>query len=96
MLYNICSLLLGIFAWLLPLFSVAIKEAKRAYAFSTVSFILCACSLLMQFFEIGNRVSIGDFSAIMDTIRAVIIASVLLVSVTAILNLITLIRISKK
>ena len=50
---------------------------------------------MTQLFEISRRVNLGDYAAIEDTIRAVIIASIVLVVVTIILNIVALVK-SKK
>lgn len=51
---------------------------------------------MFQLFEINRRVLIGDFSAIEDTIRAVIIAGIVLIAITAILNLIAILKTKNK
>ena len=87
---NIVSLIFGIGAWVVA----AIAIAKPAYYNKSVilSFALCACSLVVQLFEVSRRASLGDYAAIEDTIRAVIIAAIVLVVVTIILNIIALIN----
>lgn len=84
---NIGSVVLGVIACTLACFAIT---RKQAHCYSVTSFSFCALSLLLQFFEIGNRVNAGDFSAIADTIRAVIIAAVVLVGTTVALNIIAL------
>ena len=87
---TIISLVLGIGAWAVA----AIAIAKPAYYNKNVilSFALCTFSLISEFFEISRRVNLGDYAAIEDTIRAVIIASIVLVVVTIILNIVALVK----
>ena len=59
-------------------------------------FFLSTISLVFQLFEINRRVILGDYAAIEDTIRAILIASVVLVSVTIILNLVALVKAKNK
>lgn len=88
MIHNIGSLLLGISAWVLACCAINCKKTHTLSKFSIASFSFCAYSLLLQFLEISNRVSTGDFSAIEDTIRAVIIAASVLVVITITLNIV--------
>lgn len=87
MIHNIGSLLLGINAWVLACCAINSKNPHTLSRFSIASFSSCACSLLLQLFEISNRISTGDFSAIEDTIRAVIIVASVLVVITITLNI---------
>ena len=90
---NIISLVLGICAWSVA--AIAIAKPVFSRKSTVLSFALCALSLVVQLFEISRRVNIGDYAAIEDTIRAVIIASIVLVIVTIILNIIALIKAKK-
>ncbi len=96
MILNIGSLALGTASIVLAVAAIAVSSAKNTYKCSSFSFVLCISSLLFQIFEIYNRVIKGDFSAIEDTIRAVALASVVLVVVTLILNMIALKRAKRK
>lgn len=87
--YNTASFVLGLGAWGLGIVALSRRGSGRA---SAGSFGLCACALLLQIFEVGNRVNLGDYSALEDTIGAVILAGVVLVAVTLILNGIALWR----
>lgn len=89
---NIASLVLGIGAWLSGVLAIKCTNVKHTQQSSAVSFSLCLISVILQFFEINRRVLLGDYAAIEDTIRAVILASVMLASVTVILNLMALIK----
>lgn len=86
---NIGSVVLGVIACTLACFAISRKQAHR---YSVASFSFCALSLLLQFFEIGNRVNSGDFAAIANTIRAIILAAMVLVGTTVTLNIIALTR----
>ncbi|MBR6556036.1 MAG: hypothetical protein IKT60_01260 [Clostridia bacterium] len=90
---NIISLVLGIGAWVIA--TIAIAKPTCSHKSSILSFALCAFSLVVQLFEISRRVNLGDYAAIEDTIRAVIIASVILCVMTIILNVIAFVK-SKK
>ena len=90
---NIISLVLGISAW--GVAAVAISKPACFHKSTVLSFALCALSLVFQLFEISRRANLGDYAAIEDTIRAVIIASIVLVIVTIILNIIALIKTKK-
>lgn len=90
MFYNLGSILLGLIAWLLPL--VYLAAGKRRGLFCGSSFALCALSLYLQLREVLHRAGIGDFSAIEDTIGAVVFAATVLLITTAVLNALTLLR----
>lgn len=90
---NIISLILGIGAWAVA--AIAIAKPTYSHKNTIVSFALCMFSLISEFFEISRRVNLGDYAAIEDTIRAVIIASIVLVVLTIILNIVALVK-SKK
>lgn len=87
MIINIGSIVAGLGAWVLAFLAISTKKPKLAHSLSVASFSVCAFSLVLQFFEISNRVNKGDFAAIEDTIRAIIIAAIILVVVTVILNI---------
>ncbi len=90
---NIISLVLGVGAWVVA--TIAIAKSARSHISTVLSFSLCAFSLVTELFEISRRVNLGDYAAIEDTIRAVIIASIVLVVVTIILNIIALFKTKK-
>ncbi len=87
--FNMASLVLGLAAWVLACIAVIKRKPQN---FSFLSFTFCVLSLVFQLCEINNRVNMGDFSAIMDTIRAVVLASAIMSGVTIVLNLTALIR----
>lgn len=91
---NIISLVLGIGAWAVA--AIAIAKPSYSHKNTIVSSALCTFSLISQLFEISRRVSLGDYAAIEDTIRAVLIASVMLCVTTIILNVVAFIKARKK
>lgn len=93
---SIGSLALGLSAWILGILAIIRPKASVSYANTVCSFSLCAVSLLLQLFEVQNRVKIRDYAAIEDTIRAVIIAAVALVFVTFALNIVAFAKARKK
>jgi hypothetical protein len=89
---NIGSLILGALAWLFGGLAITTPKAHTSHRNTLVSFSLCAFSLVFQLFEINRRVLLGDYAAIEDTIRAVLIASVGLVCITIALNVVALLK----
>ncbi|WP_318241040.1 hypothetical protein [Ureibacillus galli] len=91
---NIGSLLLGLIAWILPIINLMRNEKpenKNWVVLSVISLSACAISLSFQIFYNYHLVKIEDWSALMDTTRAVVIATVVLLVFTLILNGLTLI-----
>ena len=93
---NIVSLILGACAWLFAGLAISTPKASVSHRNTFTSFSLCAISLVLELFEINRRVLLGDYAAIEDTIRAVLIASVALVSITFILNIIAVVKAKRK
>ena len=93
---NLGSLVLGIGAWILAVFSLTAPTAPIAHKRSVYSFGFCVISLLFQIMEVRRRVSLGDYAAIADTIPAVLLASTVLATVTFILNLLSYTKSKKK
>ena len=88
--FNIGSLILGLAAWLLPV--LAIGKRDRFSLCCLGSFGCCILSLLLQLFEVTRRVNLEDWSALMDTMHAVVLAAVIMVAVMVICNLFALLR----
>ena len=93
---NIVSLILGVCAWLFAGLAISTPKVPASHRNTFISVSLCAISLIFQLFEINRRVLLGDYAAIEDTIRAILIASVALVSVTIILNLVAIAKAKNK
>ena len=90
---NLGSLLLGLIAWILPIVNLVNhnrSEQKKWYILSLSSLCACIVSLLMQIFYTNYLIRIEDWSALMDTNNAVVLASTVLFLVALILNIITL------
>lgn len=93
---NIGSLVLGACAWIFAGFAITTSKTFTSHRNILVSFSLCTISIVFQLFEINHRVLLGDYAAIEDTIRAILIASLALVSVTVILNLVAFVKAKNK
>ena len=91
--YNVGSIILGLIAWTFA--DLAIAKHNHAQRFTTISFSACCLSLVLQLLEVSNRVNLGDYAAIEDTIRAVLFAAVILVVVTVVLNVVALVKSSR-
>ena len=93
---NIGSLVLGVCAWLFGGLAIGTPNAFSSHRNTLASFGLCTVSLVLQLLEANRRVLLGDYAAIEDTIRAVVIASVALVVITIILNVVALVKAKNK
>lgn len=85
---NLGSIILGLAAWAIPV-SCIVKKSGSSLP-STFSFTACIVSLLLQIAELRHRVQIEDWSALMDTVGAVMLSAAALAVVTVILNVIAL------
>ncbi|MCA1054230.1 hypothetical protein LCM10_04460 [Rossellomorea aquimaris] len=92
-LLNVGSLILGVVAWLLPVVSL-VENKKRTnrslMTYSIISLTACGISLFFQIFYTYYKVSVGDWSALLDTMHFTAAVSAILLIVTVILNLVTL------
>lgn len=88
---DIASILLGLIAWILPLYHlVSSKKSDSSFFQNTfLSFSACSISLVLQFFHVATTVKNGDWSALMDTSNALALVAAIFVLVTIILNLIS-------
>ena len=86
---NLLSLLLGLAAWVLPFVGANrfIKEKRGSFLFSLLSLVCCAASLLFQVFSLYYGVVIQDWSALMDTSRAILIACCVMTGGTLLANI---------
>ena len=86
---NLGSLLLGLIAWIIPV-SILLRnkmhDDNKWGLFCFISMSACAISLIFQLIYNYHLVKIEDWSALMDTTRAVVIVSAVLLIVTFILN----------
>ena len=98
-LLNLGSLVLGLIAWILPMVNLMRykkQDHKNWITFSMISISACAISLCFQILYNYHLVRIEDWSALMDTMWAVVLAASVLLIVTIILNAITLIIYRKR
>mgnify|MGYP001459723344 CR=1 FL=1 len=91
--YNLGSLVLGLAAWGIPLCAIGRKYRFGICCIGSLS--CCVLSFLLQLLEVRNRVRLSDWSALMDTIDAVVAAAVIMVVVTLISNVFALWRAHK-
>jgi cytochrome c oxidase subunit 4 len=91
---NLGSFLLGLIAWVLPIINLVKRNRgkhKKWYILCLSSLCACTVSLLMQIFYTNYRIRMEDWSALMDTNKAVVLVSTVLFLVVLILNVITLV-----
>ena len=92
--FNLGSLILGLAAWGLPFLAIGKKDRFGLCCLG--SFGCCILSLLLQLFEVKNRVNLEDWSALMDTVHAVTLAAVIMVVVMVVCNLFALLRSARR
>ena len=88
-LYNLLSILLGLAAFGFAIHSIQVRFCPTC---CILSFACCGGALVCQFLEIRRRVQISDWSALMDTMDAVVFAAFILLAVTLLLNFVSLFR----
>lgn len=86
---NLLSLLLGLVS--LGLGAAAIAKPGLRWL-SLASLASCGVALFSQLLEVNRRVGLKDWSALLDTMDAVITAAIILLTVTTVLNLTALSR----
>lgn len=86
---NLLSLLLGLAAWVLPFVGANrfIKEKRGGFLFSLLSLVCCAVSLLLQVASLHYGVVINDWSALLDTCKAILIACCVMTAGTLLANM---------
>ena len=85
MYFNLLSIGLGLLAWSLPV--IYLWRKNRREFFTCGSLVCVVFSIYFQLREVLNRVRMGDFAAIEDTIHAVVFAATVLIVVTLVLNI---------
>ncbi|WP_416728803.1 hypothetical protein [Fictibacillus sp. JL2B1089] len=90
-LLNVGSLVLGLIAWILPVVNLLRKNRNSWMTLSMISICACAISLCFQIFYTYYKVTIEDWSALMDTMYTTAFASAALLLVTITLNVMTLV-----
>lgn len=86
---NVLSLAAGILAWVLGLAAI-IRRGSRLC--SGLSYSCCGAALLFQLLQVRHLVTLRDWSALEDTIAAVVFAAAVLLCVTVLLNFLSLLR----
>lgn len=98
-LLSLGSIVLGLIAWIVPCLAMgnSSKDAVKKCSYSIIiSLSACIISICLQFYEINYRVKIHDWSALMDTMGALIWVATILAVSTIILNMIALVTCFKK
>lgn len=98
-LLNLGSLILGLIALAFPIVNIAQHNKanhNKVIAFSVISVSACTISLCMQILYTNHLVKIEDWSALMDTSSAVSMISILLLTVTILLNAVVLVMYYKQ
>jgi cytochrome c oxidase subunit 4 len=91
---NFFSILLGVVAWALPLISLLNRIRASGWmgvALCALSLGSCSGSLYLQLLTVDRRVKLSDLAGLKDTLPVVLTACVILLAVTAVLNVIALI-----
>lgn len=87
---HLTSLGLGLLAWALAITALI---RRRFGGLNLTSLTACGLALLLQLAEADHLANgLEDISALMDTINAVVTAGAVLLAVTAVLNLMALLR----
>lgn len=87
--YHLLSLLLGLAAIVFALHSIRVRLCPVCCC---LSFSCCGGALLLQLLECRHLIGIGDWSALMDTTDAVLLAALSLLGITILLNILALLR----
>ena len=88
--YNLGSIFLGLTAWLMGYWALTRLHCSPLVPYG--SFSCCAVSLLLQICELERRADLEDASGIFDTVGAIRLCAVALISVTLLLNLLAILR----
>ncbi|SDE10934.1 cytochrome c oxidase subunit 4 [Paenibacillus sp. UNCCL117] len=94
-LLNLGSLLLGLLAWILPVFNLWLyttsDKRRDGAVLAVLSLSCCAVSLCLQMLYTAHLIKHEDWSALLDITDAVVSAAAALLIVTLVLNAVTLI-----
>ena len=90
MFYNLGSIFLGLTAWILGYWYLTRLQCSSFVPFC--SFSCCSVSLLFQLLELKRRAVAEDACGFYDTIGAICLCAVVLVSGTLLLHLLALLR----
>ncbi|WP_456278503.1 hypothetical protein [Bacillus sp. AK128] len=95
-LLNLGSLVLGLIALILPTVHLIHDKKQQMNNWKTLSIIIsfsaCGIALCFQIFYTYHKVTVEDWSALLDTMYAVAFVSAGLLILTIILNVMTMIR----
>ncbi|NBI65357.1 hypothetical protein D1646_00745 [Pseudoflavonifractor sp. 60] len=87
---NLCSVALGLIGWTIPVVQLALCVCQKrglGRLASVLSLGACGVAIWFQICYDEHLVNIGDWSALMDTIKAVRVVSLFLLITTVLLNL---------
>lgn len=90
-LHSVFSLLFGLIAWFIPIWKLLRRDYHHPGLSVLASMTAALLSLITQFLQISSNVAEGDWAAIEDTIRALVMVVILFCCVTILLNSILLI-----
>ena len=85
-LISVTSILLGLAAWFIPIRQLICNREAGAAVYVWISMGLAAMSVGTQFFDVYYNVQAHDWSAIEDTISALLFVVALFLAVSIILN----------
>lgn len=89
---NVGSLILGLIAWIIPTFNI-MRRKKRGNNHSIPTLLSmgsCAVALWFQLFYNIYLIEINDYTALLDTVGTLNWVAAILISVTIILNVISI------
>ncbi len=84
---SVGSILFGLISWMIPIWFVSIRTCEKKGAAVLVSLGFASVSLFIQFLGIANEVYTGDYSALLDTMHAIVMVVVLYIGLTLLLNI---------
>ena len=86
--FNVGSFLCSLLSWGFAAAAVmCVGNYKRGARRSLLSWLFCVVAMLLQWFEMYHRIAIHDLSAVEDTILAPVVGSVVLIAISAGLNI---------
>lgn len=91
--FSLSSIILGLISWIIPIIAMTKyqnQKTKNVFSFSFISFSACSLALLLQIFEVKNRIHLEDWAALMDTIDILSWVVIVLILITILLNTILL------
>lgn len=87
-LFSVGSIIAGLIAWGIPIWQISYANSGGIVISMISSLSFTLISLMIQFVNIANEVHTGDWSAIADTIDALIVVIIVFVAITMFLNFI--------